>query len=108
MGRGKKILKFLGIVLRGELLLTMRLDKFLPHVIVVFVLVTALIYSRAKIDVTMIELEKSTQELETIRIQHAQKTCEYVGLEKLSTIEGLLKDNDISIGLPEKPAGRIK
>lgn len=95
-------------IIRGELLINMRVDKWLPQIFVLFVLGVTTIFIKLKIDETMVQLEKSSAELETIRIRHAQKTCELVGLEKLSTIESLLEAQGLELGLPDKPADRIK
>ena len=102
----KKTLIVLDEYIHGDLLL--KVKGFLPHIAVVFLLSTFVIYAKLKIDDTMIKLEKSTEELETIRIRHAQKTCEYAGMGKLSSIEGLLERNGINLELPQKPADRIR
>jgi len=104
----KKVKEFVGTVLRGELFLKFGLHKYLPHILVVFIGFAFTIFVKLKIDDVMIKLEKSTAELETVRILHAQKTCEYVGLEKLGAIQELIEKNNVNVGLPDKPANTIK
>jgi len=101
----RTILKWGRKYLTGDLLL--KVKPFVPHLLLLFALATGTIYIKLKIDETMVALEKSTEELETIRIRHSQKTCEYASMGKLSSIERLLEEKNINLGLPEKPAGRI-
>ena len=55
---------------------------------------------------TLVEANK--KELETLKIHHAQKTCEYVGLDRISTIEEMLTEKGSEVRAPEKPADIIK
>jgi hypothetical protein len=57
---------------------------------------------------TLTVVEKNKEELETLRIYHAQKTCEYVGLDRISTIEDMLRNAGSEVKAPEKPADIIK
>ena len=52
--------------------------------------------------------EKNKARLEELKIYHAQKTCELVSLDRLSTVEDLLEKNGSALTVPEKPADKIK
>jgi hypothetical protein len=56
----------------------------------------------------MTQVEKNKKELESLKIYHAQKTCEFVGLDRISTIEQLLIENKSEVKAPQKPADIIK
>lgn len=108
MAKKKKVKGWVKAVINGEILLKLGLDRYLPHMLVAFLCFAVVIYAKIRIDDVMIELERSTSELETVRIMHAQKTCEYVGLEKLGAIEELIEEKGLEIGMPDKPAGTIR
>ena len=95
-------------LLSGNLLILLGVDKLLPHILVLFVLGWVNIFMNYKIEQAMAEVEKNKVTLENYRIYHAQKTCEFVGLDRLSTIEQLLIDNHSEVKAPEKPANIIK
>ena len=61
-----------------------------------------------KMEQTLSTVEKNRAELETLKIYHAQKTCEYVGLDRISTVEEMLKNAGSEVKAPEKPADIIK
>ena len=61
-----------------------------------------------KAEQTMTQVERNRRELETLKIHHAQKTCEYVGMDRISTIEQLLIENKSEVRVPEKPASLIR
>ena len=54
------------------------------------------------------QVEKNKKELESLKIYHAQKTCEYVGLDRISTVEEMLKNTGSNVKAPGKPADIIK
>jgi hypothetical protein len=56
----------------------------------------------------MIIVERNRKELESLKIYHAQKTCEYVGFDRISTIETMLEEKGSEIKAPEKPADIIR
>ena len=94
--------------LRGEFLLRLRFDRWFLHIIYFFVLCTLNIWMTLKIEQTMLNEEKNKARLEELKIYHAQKTCELVSLDRLSTVEDLLEKNGPSLTVPERPAYRIE
>ncbi len=101
----KNILKS---IISGDILLRMRVDRLFPYIFYLFVLGWLNIWMSYKMEQTMIEAERNSRELETLRIYHAQKTCEYVGLDRISTVEAMLESKESEIKAPQKPAYRLK
>lgn len=94
--------------LRGEFLLRFRFDRYFLHIIYFFILCTLNIWLTLKIEQTMLNKEKNSARLEELKIYHAQKTCELVSLDRLSTVEDLLRKNGSDLAVPEKPADKIE
>ena len=95
-------------IINGDILLLLRADRLLPYILYFFILGWISIWISYKSEQTMTQVEKNKAELESLKIYHAQKTCEFVGLDRLSTIEQLLIDNHSEVKAPEKPANIIK
>ncbi len=94
-------------IISGDILLRMRVDRLFPYILYAFVLGWMSIWMSYKMEQTMIETERNSKELETLKIYHAQKTCEYVGLDRISTVEKMLLDKGSEVKAPEKPADII-
>lgn len=94
-------------VISGDILVRMRLHKGFPYIIYFFVLGWLSILISYNAEQTMIQVEKNKKELETLKIYHAQKTCEYVSLDRISTVEEMLKQKQSEVTTPQKPADII-
>lgn len=103
-----KVGNFFDDLLNGDLLLRMRVDKALPYILVIFAMGVSLIFIKLEIDKTLLRCDRARVELENVRIEYAKKSCELISLEKLSTIESMLEEKGLEIGIPAKPADRIK
>ena len=53
-------------------------------------------------------VEKNNAKLETLKIYHSHMTGEIVELNRLSTVEQMLRDAGSDVSIPEKPADVIK
>lgn len=95
-------------ILRGEFLLRLRFDKIFIFIIYFFIICTLNIWLTLEIEQTMLNEEKNKSIIEDLKIYHAQKTCELVSLDRLSTVEELLEKNGSRLAVPEKPAARIE
>ena len=95
-------------IISGDILLRLRVDKLFPYILYAFALGWISIFLSYKMEQTLTVVEKNKAELETLRIYHAQKTCEYVGLDRISTIEEMLINAGSEVKAPEKPADIIK
>ena len=95
-------------IISGDILVRMRLHKGFPYILYFFVLGWLSIWISYKAEQAMVQVERNKKELETLKIYHAQKTCEYVGLDRISTIEEMLTEKGSEVRAPEKPADIIK
>lgn len=97
----------IGAIIQGEFLIRLKFDRYFLHIIYLFFLAVVSIWIKLEIDHTMVRLEESKKELEDYKIYYAQKTCELVELDRLSTIEDMLARKGSRLTIPEKPADRI-
>lgn len=97
----------IGAIIQGEFLIRLKFDRYFLHIIYLFFLAVVSIWIKLEIDQTMVRLEESKKELEDYKIYYAQKTCELVELDRLSTVEEMLEDKGSRLTIPEKPADRI-
>ena len=95
-------------IISGDILLLLRVDKLFPYILYSFALGWVSIFMSYKMEQTLSVVEKNRTELETLKIYHAHKTCEYVGLDRISTVEEMLKNTGSEVKAPEKPADTIK
>lgn len=102
------VASWLRSIISGEILLKMRIDRLFPYILYAFLLGWLSIWMSYKMEQTMSVAEKNRKDLETMKIYHAQKTCEYVGLDRISTIEKMLEEKGSAVKAPEKPADKIK
>ena len=95
-------------IISGDILLRMRVDRLFPYILYAFVLGWLSIWMSYRMEQTMIIVERNRKELESLKIYHAQKTCEYMGFDRISTIETMLEEKGSDIKAPEKPADIIR
>jgi len=93
-------------VLRGDIVL--KLDRFLPHIIVTMVLCIVCIYASLKIDETMVAREKNRRVLEETKICYSQKVCKLAEMRQVNNVVELLAEEGIEVSMPQKPATIIK
>ena len=99
--------KILKSIISGDILLLMGVHRLFPYILYVFILGWVSIWMSYKAEQTMTLVERNKKELETLKIHHAQKTCEYVGLDRISTIEVMLEEKGSDVKAPVKPADII-
>ena len=104
---GSVITEILKAIGHGDILLRLRVDKLLPHILYAFVLSMISIFLSYKAEQTMVIREKNKETLETLKIYCAQKTSDIVSLNRSSTVETMLEDLGSDLRQPEKPAYRI-
>ncbi len=102
------VVKVLKSIISGDILLVMGVHRLFPYILYAFILGWVSIWLSYKAEQTMTLVEANKKELETLKIHHAQKTCEYVGLDRISTIEEMLTEKGSEVRAPEKPADIIK
>lgn len=91
-------------VFRGELLLRMRADKFLPHILVSVVIVALFILAQVKIDQAKVERERCRAELANARIVYNEKQCELAEISTVGRIDELLTEINAGVSAPTRPA----
>lgn len=92
----------------GDILLLLRVDKLLPYILFLFALGWINIFLNYKIEQTMVQVEKNQKILKEYKIYHAQKTYEFVRMNRISTVEKMLEEDGSNVTAPEKPAYIIK
>ncbi len=105
---GKTIFNVMRAALRGELLLSLRIDKLLIYIVYFFIISCGTIYVYLRIDNTMVQMEKNKEVLEVLQIEYAQKTLELARFNRLTTVEERLREWGSDVGMPEKPARKIQ
>ena len=100
-----EIIKAIGY---GDILLRLRVDKLLPYILYLFFLSMVSIFMSYKAEQTMLLRERNKTKIEALKIFKAQKTCEIVSLDRISTIETMLEELGSNIKQPEKPADILK
>ena len=108
MSEKMSVIKILKSIVSGDILLVMGVHRLFPYILYAFILGWISIWMSYKAEQTMTLVEANKKELETLKIHHAQKTCEYVGLDRISTIEEMLTEKGSEVRAPEKPADIIK
>ena len=93
---------------RGDLLTRLRVDRLLPYILYLFLLGCFSIWLSYKAEQTMLKVQKNNETIKTLKIYHAQKTYEIVGLDRRATVERMLEEAGSSVKAPEKPADVIR
>lgn len=94
-------------ILSGDILLLLRVDRFLPVILFLFLLGLINIFLNYKIEQVMVQVENNKAILEDYKIYHAQKTYQFVKMGRISTVEDMLDKGGSEIGAPIKPAETI-
>lgn len=93
---------------RGDLVLRMRVDRLFPYILWTFALGCVSIWMSYMTEQAMLKVEKNNDTLKTLKIYNAQKTYELVKMDKIGTVEDILKEMGSRVQAPEKPADRLK
>lgn len=105
---GKSVIEFIRSLGRGDLLLRMRVDKLFPYILYTFALAWTSIWLSYKVEQTMLKVEDNKSRIEDLKIDHAKKTHELVGLNRISKVETMLMELGSDVKAPEKPADILK
>ena len=99
-----EILKSIG---RGDFLMVMRVDKLFPYILYAVFIGIVSIWLSYKAEKTMYRVEVNKAKIESLKSAHANKTCEIIGLSRISTIENMLEESGSKLRIPETPAYTI-
>lgn len=105
---GSAAVEFFWSLLRGDLLLRMRVDKLFPYILYTFALAWVSIWLSYKVEQTMLQVEKNKAVIEEMKIDNARKTYEIVGINRISKVETMLRDKGSDVKAPEKPADILR
>ncbi len=104
----KRLFKVANLVVRGELLLTMKVDKGFPYIVWAFLMAWLTIFIYMKIDYDVLRLESNRKVLNELQIEHAEKTCEIAAFDRMSSINKMLEAQGSELTVPTKPARRLR
>lgn len=109
MGKKAKIFtEGVKAIFRGELLLKLKFDKYMAHIVIVAAAVMLILFCKCMVENVQIKRERMKSQLEETQWKHQQTTVELVGLGKMSTVEEMLQKNGVNVCKPEKPATIIE
>ena len=105
---GHAIKEFFISLGRGDLLTRLRVDRALPYILYLFFLGCISIWLSYQAEQTMLTVQKNNETIKTLKIYHAQKTYELVGLDRIATVEKMLEEAESKVKAPENPADVLK
>lgn len=105
---GHAIKEFFISLGRGDLLTRLRVDRALPYILYLFFLGCISIWLSYQAEQTMLTVQRNNETIKTLKIYHAQKTYELVGLDRIATVEKMLEEAGSKVKAPEKPADILK
>lgn len=95
-------------IMYGHVITYLRVDKHLGLVIYIIAMIWLSMWIGMSAEKTMARVEENKEIISDMKIDHAQKTVKLVGLNRISTIDKLLREKGSDVTLPERPATRIK
>lgn len=95
-------------VREGELLLRLRADKFLVHILYLFILMWMTIFLGLQVDKTLARVSENKAQLEKLRIHRSEKEAALVKLHSASAAQDRLKEMGSKATLPTEPTSVIK
>ena len=105
---GSRLDSILTSIGRGEILFTLKCDRFFPHIVYTFFLIFMVLLLNFMIEKTMVRVEENKKELYDLKIALTHKNTELIGLEKLSSVQELLEKSGSGLGIPDGPAVYVK
>ena len=108
MSKAKVILSHVIDVVSGDIITKKGIDKKLPFIIYIFVLIIFYIIWGLMVEDKMTVIRDNEQEIETLKIEYYQKELMLTGLNQKSKVENLLLQNGITdLKAPVDPPQRI-
>lgn len=96
---GKKLLK----VFSGDFILEKRLDRNLPFVVYLFVLVSLFITWNLYVESKLVEFRNNDVLIEGMEIEYHQSSLDLAAINERSKVETLLKKHGSKLHAPDKP-----
>lgn len=104
----KKTYSIIASIVTGDILANIRVGRYLPQITLAVITIAIYIIIGIAIDATLIKVEDNKIRIEELKIEKSTKTRTYSSQRKLENIEKILKEKNIEIQLPVKPANRIE
>ena len=104
----KAIIEALKSIGRGDFLLRMKVHEWFPFILYTVVIGIISIFLSYSAEKTMYKVEVNKAKIESLKYANANKTCEIIGLSRISTIEKMLEESGSKLKVPEVPAYTIK
>lgn len=95
-------------ILKGEFLLRLNIGQYFGHIVYIFFLLAMAIWISLMIDSTMIKVEKNTQTIKELEIEHNQKTFDVMSLSRRGAVEDMLKGMGSGVKEATKEATILK
>lgn len=93
---------------RGEVLFTLKCDKYFPHILYGFFLIFLVLVLNLMIEKTLVEVEENKAVLYDLKVSITRKNTELIGLEKLSSVQEMLEKAGSDLTVPDEPAVYIR
>lgn len=108
----KNVFKILGsslaAIFQGKFFLKIKMDRYFPHIVYVFILFALVIWISLLIENTLGKVEKRKEEIRTLEITALMKRYELEKINDRKTILGLLEKHGSELTEPTKPATVLK
>lgn len=91
-------------ILKGELLMRMKLDKVFVHILYVFLLFGLTILMSLGVEYSLNKVEENKKVLQGLEVIYSDKTYEEAGLSRRSKVQKMLQDQGSLLQEPDRPA----
>jgi len=104
----KKIARVPVLLVRGELLLALGVERFIFHILYTFLVVGLTIWVSLEIDTTLLKVENNNRRIHSLQIELTEKRYDLAVLERRSNVAKNLKRKGSAVAEPEKAASLIQ
>lgn len=105
---GKTTLEAVKAIFKGELLLRLKIDKWIPQILVLVVAIVASVLVQLKIDEAKVRRERTREELKNATIVYDERVCELAQISTVRSIPVLIESNKVNMAAPSKPATPVR
>lgn len=100
----KKLARVPVLLVRGELLLVLGVEKYIFHILYTFLILGLAIWVSLEIDTTLLEVENNNRSIHSLQIELTEKRYDVAALERRSNVAKNLKKKGSAVAEPEKAA----
>lgn len=95
-------------IAHGKILLYLKVDKYLLHIIYFFIMAILFIWANLGIDSTLHRQEENKTVLENLKSLHTEFKCELTNLNSVCKVEEMLQNMDSKVDIPQKQAIKVE